>query len=77
MRRPNDEKFAQSRSNDYKSKLYPAGFTRVQIDPTNQKYLGDFRRPVLTGDTMFYTANGIVAEAVSYTQPTLPTTPFA
>ena len=65
MRRPNDEKFAQSRSNDYKSKLYPAGFTRVQIDPTNQKYLGDFRRPVLTGDTMFYTDNGIVAEDIT------------
>ena len=65
MRRPNDEKFAKSRANDFKSKLYPAGFTRVQIDPTNQKYLGDFRRPVFTGDTMFYTDNGIVAEDIT------------
>jgi outer membrane protein assembly factor BamB len=65
MRRPNDEKFAKPRGNDFKSKLYPAGFTRVQIDPTNQKYLGDFRRPVLTGDTMFYTDNGIVAEDIT------------
>ena len=66
MRRPNDEKFADPRGrNDFKSKLYPGGFTRVQIDPTNQKYLGDFRRPVLTGDTMFYTDNGIVAEDIT------------
>ena len=65
MRRPNDEKFAKPRSNDYKSKLYPGGFTRVQIDPTNQKYLGDFRRPVLSGETMFYTDNGIVAEDIT------------
>jgi len=65
MRRPNDEKFAKSRGNDFKSKLYPAGFTRVQIDPTNQKTLGDFRRPVLNGDTMFYTDNGIVAEDIT------------
>jgi outer membrane protein assembly factor BamB len=65
MRRPNDEKFAKPRGNDYKSKLYPGGFTRVQIDPTNQKYLGDFRRPVLSGETMFYTDNGIVAEDIT------------
>ena len=63
MRRPNDEKFADSRGRpDFKSKLYPAGFTRIQIDPTNQKFLGDFRRPVLSAGTMFYTDNGIVAE---------------
>ena len=37
MRRTNDEKFADSRGRrDFKSKLYPAGFTRIQIDPTNQ-----------------------------------------
>ncbi len=68
MRRPNDEKFAKSRANDYKSKLYPAGFTRVQIDPTNQKTLGDFRRPVLADDTMFYTDRtqaGIIAEDIT------------
>ena len=67
MRRPNDEKFANSRGrNDFKSKLYPAGLTRIRIEPTNQKYLGDFRRPVLTTDTMIYTDNGIVAEDISH-----------
>jgi len=66
MRRPNDEKFADSRGrNDFKSKLYPAGLTRIRIEPTNQKYLGDFRRPVLTADTMIYTDNGIVAEDIT------------
>ena len=67
MRRPNDEKFANSRGrNDYKSKLYPAGLTRIRIEPTNQKYLGDFRRPVLMTGTMIYTDNnGIVAEDIT------------
>ncbi|MFP6904763.1 MAG: PQQ-binding-like beta-propeller repeat protein [Verrucomicrobiota bacterium] len=66
MRRPNDEKFADPRGReDFKSDLYPGGFTRIQIDPTNQKFLGDFRRPVLTGDTMIYTDNGIVAEDIT------------
>ena len=66
MRRPNDEKFANSRGrNDYKSELYPAGLTRIQIEPTNQKYLGDFRRPVLSADTMIYTDNGIIAENIT------------
>jgi len=66
MRRPNDEKFANGRGrNDYKRQLYPGGFTRVQIDPTNQKTLGDFRRPVFTEDTMYYTDNGIVAEDIT------------
>jgi hypothetical protein len=66
MRRSNDEKFADSRGRpDFKSKLYPAGFTRIQIDPTNQKFLGDFRRPVLSADTMFHTDDGIVAEDIT------------
>ena len=66
MRRPNDEEFADSRGRpDFKNRLYPAGFTRVQIEPTNQKFLGDFRRPVMSADTMFYTDNGIVAEDIT------------
>ena len=66
MRRPNDEKFADPRGRpDFKGKLYPAGFTRIQIDPSNQKYLGDFRRPILSPDTMIYNENGIVAEDVT------------
>jgi outer membrane protein assembly factor BamB len=66
MRRPNDEKFPESGDKaDFKNRLYPAGFTRVQIDPTNQKYLGDFRRPVLSAETMFYTDGGIVAEDIT------------
>ena len=66
MRRPNDEKFpGRGNKPDFKNRLYPAGFTRVQIDPTNQKFLGDFRRPVLSADTMFYTDGGIVAEDIT------------
>ncbi len=66
MQRPNDEKFAGSKGrNDFKSKLYPAGLTRIRIEPTNQKFLGDFRRPVLTANTMIYTDKGIVAEDIT------------
>ncbi|MFP6601039.1 MAG: PQQ-binding-like beta-propeller repeat protein, partial [Pirellulaceae bacterium] len=66
MRRPNDEKFANSGNRaDFKSKLYPGFLTRIQIEPTNQKSIGDFRRPVLSSHTMFYTDNGIVAEDIT------------
>ncbi len=66
MQRPNDEKFANSGGRpDFKSKLYPAGLTRIQIEPTNQKTIGDFRRPVLSADTMYYTDNGIIAEDIT------------
>ena len=66
MRRPNDEKFANSgKRADFKSKLYPGFMTRIQVEPTNQKSIGDFRRPVLSADTMFYTDNGIIAEDIT------------
>ncbi|MFP6671941.1 MAG: PQQ-binding-like beta-propeller repeat protein [Pirellulaceae bacterium] len=66
MRRPNDEKFANSGNRaDFKSKLYPGFLTRIQIEPTNQKSIGNFRRPVFSSDTMFYTDNGIVAEDIT------------
>ncbi len=66
MRRPNDEKFAKSgKRPDFKSKLYPGFMTRIQIEPTNQKTIGDFRRPVLSNTTLFYTDQGIIAEDIT------------
>ena len=71
MRRPSDERFKGSGSqestppSDFKSKLYPGFLTRIQIEPTNQKSIGEFRRPVFSNETMFYTDNGIVAEDVT------------
>ena len=66
MRRPNDEKFKKSNGRpDFKHQLYPGEFTRLQIEPTNQKTLGDFRRPILSEHTLFYNDGGIVAEDIA------------
>jgi len=62
IRRPNDERFRNSRGGrDYKRMLYLGGLTRLQIDRTNQKGLGNFRRPVLTPEAMYYNDGAIVA----------------
>lgn len=64
MERDNDEEFKDSRGRpDFKNLLYPGGFTRLQIDPTNQRALGDFREPVVTADALYYgnAGAGIVA----------------
>ena len=41
--------------------FYLAGLTRLQIERTNQKRLGQFRRPVLSEEAMYYNDDGIVA----------------
>lgn len=62
--RPNDEKFQKpSRRGDFKTMLYPGGFTRLLIDPTNQRALGAVRQPMMTPEAMYYNdrQTGIVA----------------
>ena len=60
--RPNDEQFDDARlRTDFKTMLYPGGFTRLEIDPTNQKDLGAFREPVFAADVMYDNDRGIVA----------------
>jgi outer membrane protein assembly factor BamB len=60
--RPNDEQFADTRMKpDYKTMLYPAGVTRVAIDPANQKDLGPFREPVFCDGVMYQSDRGVVA----------------
>jgi outer membrane protein assembly factor BamB len=55
---PNEEKFRDSRGRpDFKSQLYVGGFTRLQIDPSNQRALNDFRVPVMTQQAMYYTSH--------------------
>jgi len=64
LNRDNEERFSNSSGRrDFKSQLYPGGFTRFEIDPTNQKDLGSFREPVLTPEVIFTTepGSGIVA----------------
>lgn len=58
LTRPNDEQFDERSTEgpwrlNFKPMLYPGGFTRVWIDPTNQKDLGDFDQPVLAGEIMY------------------------
>ncbi len=60
--RPNDEHFAKpSRGADFKGQLYAGGWTRLQLDPTNQKDLGEFREPVFTSDVMYQNDRGLAA----------------
>ncbi len=61
VRTPNQERFRESRGKDYKNLLHPGGFTRLQIERTNQKALGEFQEPVICGDVMYYREGGIVA----------------
>jgi outer membrane protein assembly factor BamB len=54
MTRPNDEEFVDRRGRtDFKKLLYPGGFTRLMIDPTNQRALGQFQQPVITDGTLY------------------------
>ncbi len=57
--RKNDEQFptSQGRGN-FKPMLYPGGYTRIHVDPTNAKDLGAFSRPVLTADILYDAAAG-------------------
>lgn len=59
--RPNDERFAQPIKADFKSMLYPGGFTRLKIERTNQKDLGDFSQPIFSGNVLYENDNGVVA----------------
>lgn len=60
----NDEKFRDPRGRpDFKKMLYPGGFTRLMIDPNNQRALGPFPEPVITGQELYLNDSeaGIVA----------------
>ncbi len=60
--RVNDERLNDPRwPTDFKSLLYPGEFTRLCIDRTNQKDLGEFSQPVFAADVMYDHDQGIVA----------------
>ena len=66
IRTPNQEKFRDSRGRkDFKRLLHPGGFTRLQIERTNQKFLGEFQEPVVSQDVMYYREEGIVARSLA------------
>ena len=61
IREPNQERLPDPQPNDFKSMLYLGGLTRLQIDRTNQKDLGEFREPVLTENAMYLQQDGVAA----------------
>lgn len=61
VRTPNQETFRDLRGKDYKRLLHPGGFTRLQIERTNQKALGEFQEPVVSQDVIYFQEDGIVA----------------
>ncbi len=50
---------------DFKSQLYPGQFTRLGIDRSNQKDLGEFSQPVFADGVMYDNAPDIVAYDLS------------
>ena len=65
IRTPNQEKFRDPRGKDYKSLLHPGGFTRLQIEQTNQKALGEYQEPVVSQDVLYFREGGIVARSLA------------
>ena len=61
IREPNQERFREPRRNDFKGMLYLGGLTRLEIDRTNQKGLGEFQKPVVTQEAMYCQHSGVVA----------------
>ncbi len=60
--RPNDERFPKPpKGTDFKAMLYAGGFTRLRVDPTNQKDLGEFDEPVFASNVMYHNDRGVVA----------------
>lgn len=61
--RPNTEVFTDAKpgSPNYKPQLYPGGWTRLDIEPANQRELDSFRQPVLTPEVMYDSEQGILA----------------
>jgi len=71
MGRPEKESSLTRPAEEYNVRrmIHPGALTRLQIERTNQRELGDFREPVLTPEAMYYQQNGIVA--YDLTQPGL------
>ncbi len=61
--RPYEERVSNP---NYGRWLYPAGLTRIDVDPANQGPLYDFRQPVLTEDVMYESGpDGLRARDIS------------
>jgi outer membrane protein assembly factor BamB len=66
LARVNDETLGDPRwPTDFKTFLYPGQFTRLNIERTNQKDLGDFSQPVFAADVMYENDQGLVAHSLA------------
>ncbi len=65
--RPNNERLPKTKpgDEDYKSMLYPGGWTRLDIEPASRRELDSFRQPVMTPEVMYYSDKSIVARDLS------------
>jgi outer membrane protein assembly factor BamB len=61
--RPNEERLKDTKpgQKDYKTQLYPGGYTRLETERANQRELDRFSQPVMTPDVMFESDRSIVA----------------
>ncbi len=61
--RPNNERFSETKPGalDYKPMLYPGGWTRLDVERSNQRELDTFRQPVLTPAAIYDSDRNIVA----------------
>lgn len=68
--RPSEERLEKTKpgQSDYKPMLYPGGWTRLDIERSNQRELDSFRQPVMTPEVAYETDQGIVArDLTTYT----------
>ncbi len=68
--RPNEERLAKTKpgESDYKSLLYPGGWTRLETERANQRELDRFSQPVLTPEVLYESDLSITArELTDYT----------
>jgi hypothetical protein len=67
--RPNDEAFEDARMRpDFKSELYPGGYTRVSIDSADHYDLGAFQEPVFASSVVYTSDQGLAAYDLAHVQ---------
>lgn len=61
--RLNEERLADTKpgATDFKPLLYPGGFTRLIIEPANQRELDRFSQPIMTPEVMYESGDRIAA----------------
>jgi outer membrane protein assembly factor BamB len=67
MSRPTEERFADTAPGrtDYKGKLYPGGFMRLDTERASQRELDEFRQPVMTPDAIYESDLSILARDIA------------